>query len=495
MVRNLYTYVVIVWVCMIAPLSVRAAVLSISQSDNQVEVGSTVVATIFVDSEGVAINNAEGILVVPSNFEVVSVNQSPSIFTLWIQQPSPAGNTISFNGGLPSPGYTGQSGRIFSTTLRAKEAGSGSFTFSGAAVRANDGLGTDVLRTSGSATVTVVQPPPAPVQAESPSYTPVEVASAAAIKVRSSTHPSQEAWYAHSEPLMELILPPGTDAVQTLLSERPGTTPIVTYRPAIREKQLDTLEDGVWYFNVRPQTAQGWGEITTYKLQIDTQAPSLSDFSITYQNRQFDINGSATDSLSGVARIELLVDGMYVTDLDATALKGGAHSSVPFNVHVPFSTSVSLSVGIHAAAVRISDAAGNTYVTEPVDFIAEAPESPLAGIKSIIFSFDPSIFTPWALPVSILSLMMNVWLWLRLRNQERRPVRGSGVKGDKFQRAARQRLTIAKKDLQKQLKELERANKRLDITPADASHIKKVRAHLEETQQYIEQKIKDVEKP
>lgn len=493
--RAVYFFIALVCAVALLPTGARAATLSVVASDSQVAIGSTIVVLVSVDSEGAAINNAEGVLVVPGDmFEVVSVSQNSSVFTLWIQQPATTGSGISFNGGLPSPGYTGSSGRIFSATLRAKAAGSGTFALSGAAVRANDGLGTDVLRFSGSAQVSVVQPSSAP-QPQTPSESvPAAVSATKTVGIRSSTHPSEQAWYSNPRPVLELDVPAGADAIQTLVSKSRGTTPIVTYRPPITKKQLDALEDGVWYFNVRARTAQGWGAVSAYKLQIDTGAPTITDVSIAYDEGALDVSGTVSDSRSGVAQAQLLVDGVPVFDLDLATLETGTHASIPFRQHIPLSTSASLGAGFHQASVRVTDAAGNTSESEQFQFLTEASPYSFAGMRSVLASFDIGAFAAWALPISILSLLLNAWLWLKLRRQERR-AKPQARGGDKFQREARQKLTTVKKDLQKQLRQLERADKRPDITPADASHIKKVRTHLQEAQEYIEQKIREVEKP
>lgn len=476
-VRHIYT-VVFAFAVLCAPQWVQAAVLSVQASDAQVSVGSSVVVWVAVDSEGIAINNAEGTLGFPSDlFEVVSVNQTPSIFTLWIQSPAFAGGDISFNGGLPSPGYTGQNGRIFSVTLRAKAPGSGMFTLGGGAVRANDGLGTDVLRASQGASVVVAQPATPSVPAATPT-------AKTQLSVSSPTHSSQDAWYNNASALMQWTLPTGVDSVQTLLSKDKGTTPTVIYKPAITKKQLDPLEDGVWYFNIRARTAQGWGEVVAYKLQIDTVAPKLTGVEIAYANGTLRVAGSASDERSGIAGAELWIDGVHANDLDTEQLEDGVVQLVP------------LESGEHTAQLRVVDRAGNAATSEEVVFTVEASPHSMKGLMDAVQSIDWNALVPWALPISVVSLLFNVWLWVQLKRQERRIAAKPGRRGgDKFQKLARQRLTGVKKDLQKQLRDLERADKRPDITPADAVRIKKVRTQLQETQKYIEQKIEDVEKP
>lgn len=142
------------------PASAMAAGLSVSSSRSTVSVGDTLTLVVVVDSGGTAINAAEGSITLPADtFSVVSVQQSASIFSLWITPPTYDGSgSIAFNGGLPTPGYSGSSGTIFTATLRALKAGAADFSIQGAAVRANDGLGTDVLSAVHGAHVTVSAP-------------------------------------------------------------------------------------------------------------------------------------------------------------------------------------------------------------------------------------------------------------------------------------------------------------------------------------------------
>jgi hypothetical protein len=48
--------------------------------------------------------------------------------------------------------------------------------------------------------------------------------------------------------------------------------------PAVSEglfssKNYSEVEDGVWYFHIRFQNKDGWGEISRFKIQIDTKPP------------------------------------------------------------------------------------------------------------------------------------------------------------------------------------------------------------------------------
>ncbi len=148
----------------------NAATLSFSPSTASVPAGSTVSVKVVVNTEGVAINNAEAIIQFPSNLlEVVSVSKNSSVFSLWVEEPtfSNSSGTVKFNGGVPNPGFNGSNGSLVSITFRAKAVGNANVRFTSSSVLANDGQGTNVLSGTGQANFSVVKaaekPAPAPV--------------------------------------------------------------------------------------------------------------------------------------------------------------------------------------------------------------------------------------------------------------------------------------------------------------------------------------------
>ncbi|MBP7992158.1 MAG: hypothetical protein KAZ30_00720 [Candidatus Magasanikbacteria bacterium] len=135
-----------------------SSTLELSTPATQVNAGDLVTVTVLVNTNFITINNAEADVIFSSNLlEFVSISSQESIFTSWMSQPnySSQKGSISFNGGIPSPGYSGQNGKIFSAVFKAKSNGNAELFFSNAAVRANDGLGTNVLKGSGSLTINI----------------------------------------------------------------------------------------------------------------------------------------------------------------------------------------------------------------------------------------------------------------------------------------------------------------------------------------------------
>lgn len=155
------------FVGLLAGRSALAATAYLSPAAGSYEVGDLVTANVFINTENTAINNAEASINFSKDLlEVISVSKSGSIFSLWVEEPSfsNGAGSISFNGGLPTPGYNGTAGKAISIVFRAKAAGTASVVFSSCAVRANDGFGTNVFRGSAGASFNLVkvETPPTP---------------------------------------------------------------------------------------------------------------------------------------------------------------------------------------------------------------------------------------------------------------------------------------------------------------------------------------------
>jgi hypothetical protein len=103
---------------------------------------------IMIDVEGTHINAAQAIVYFPSQkLEVVGVSTNDSIFSLWIQGPdwSNEKGEIFFVGGLPSPGFMGQEGKVMTVTFKALSSGVSKVSFGQERVIANEPEGTDIF--------------------------------------------------------------------------------------------------------------------------------------------------------------------------------------------------------------------------------------------------------------------------------------------------------------------------------------------------------------
>ncbi len=152
-------YSVFVILFLLFPGLSEAATISIAPSTQSVSVGNIFTVQVLVNTLNQYINNGEAVIQFPTDMlEVVSLTKGSSIFSLWVEEPRYSNTTgkITFNGGVANPGYNGAGGSVASITFRAKKTGNASIIFTDGAVRANDGLGTNILTNKISGSVQIV---------------------------------------------------------------------------------------------------------------------------------------------------------------------------------------------------------------------------------------------------------------------------------------------------------------------------------------------------
>lgn len=345
----------------------NAASIYFTPASGKYTVGNILTANVFVNTQGEAINSADVAINFPNDLlEVVSVSKSGSIFSLWVEEPafSNSAGTITFSGGLPAPGFNGSAGKIASIVFRVKSAGAASVLFSSAAVRANDGYGTDVLQARAQAqfTLEVVKSTPEAPPATTPSV-PEEPPSATrtprAPSIASATHPDQEAWYPNKNPSFNWSNGTDTTGVNVLADRKPTTNPGTNPDGLFSTYRYDDVDEGTWYFHVRLRNGRGWGDVSHYKFQIDTQKPdSLEVKQVVSEGELLKFTFTATDATSGIDRYEVALDG----GTPQTWRPSGEGSL--YELKRP-------GAGDHTLAVRAYDKAGN-YVSKSVTFTIES---------------------------------------------------------------------------------------------------------------------------
>lgn len=269
--------------------------------------------TVFVNTSSAdqALNAVSGQLSFPTDkLEVVSISKTGSLIAFWMPEPafSNIAGTVSFDGVVPNPGYTGGAGRVLGVTFRAKSAGDAYISFAQASVLANDGQGSEILTGSSGASVSIAASA-APVAAPAATKT---------VAITSSTHPKEDSWYNSNTPAFSWSLPTGAVEVRTLIGENAAGQPSVAYAPPISSKTIEEMPDGTYYFSLQVRTAEGWSAVARYRINIDTVAPNAFEVAVAP-----DASGkpvaefTTTDDLSGIARYELLVNGARVGEVSA----------------------------------------------------------------------------------------------------------------------------------------------------------------------------------
>lgn len=152
---------------LLVPFAAHAATLTVSPVSGSYDVGQTFSVSVSAASPNQTLNAASASLSYSRDtMEIVSVSKSPSIFSLWVQEPSysNASGIASFEGVVLNPGFTGASGRLITYTFRAKSAGAGSVRVTNGSILANDGNGTDIFTGAGSASFTFTTKTPTPIK-------------------------------------------------------------------------------------------------------------------------------------------------------------------------------------------------------------------------------------------------------------------------------------------------------------------------------------------
>ena len=303
-IRFLISFVFVAVVFIALSSTASAATLYFSPSSGSYTVGTTLSVSVYVSSADQSMNAASGIISFPQDkLEVTSLSKTGSIFTLWVQEPSfsNSAGTVNFEGIVLNPGFTGASGKVITINFRVKAGGTTLLNFFSGSALANDGKGTNILANLGNAQFSLGGASPTVPEATTPSA--ISGAPSAPV-ISSPMHPDPNKWYAKKDAKFIWTIPSGVTGVRLLVGKIPAAIPTVTYVPAISEKEVTNFGDGIWYFHAQFRNANGWGEISHFRFQIDTQPPE--SFSIKFidgnetENPRPTVVFDTTDSLSGV---------------------------------------------------------------------------------------------------------------------------------------------------------------------------------------------------
>jgi len=368
--RNSYAIVVpfiMAWLFffVVSTPAAHAATLTFSPVTAAVQAGNIVSVKVLVNTDGADINTALATIQFPPDLlQVMSIDQSSSIFSLWAQNPtfSNSAGVVTFTGGLPTPGFAGQNGQIISIIFRALKAGSASLIYSNASVLQNDGLGTDVLDATQSGTIVIKSTSQS--QPTSPSVSnnlpPVPV-------ITSTTDPKQNAWYSNTSAEFGWTIPNGVTSLETILSTNPNATPTQIYDNSVSQRTVDGIADGVWYFNLRYMNTNGWGPAASYKVQIDSTPPQNFALNVETQNTQNIVTLNAVDAMSGIDHYSIQIDNQTPFNV--------AESSLPSNGQYVLPTQ---NEGEHNLVVTAYDKAGNSTQSN-AQFTSPAIIAPVLG--------------------------------------------------------------------------------------------------------------------
>lgn len=325
--RIKYTFLTIItmlFALAVSPSSVHASAASLSLSPDSASqvLGSNFTVNVNVNSGGNAINAIEATINMPGNIlTVTGASSGGSLCSLWVQQPTVSGSSVSFKCGIPNG--TTSSGKLISISLNASNTGTGTASISGVKILA--GPGTNVTGGATGGTYTVKKPVYA-----TPSPT-----------VSSGTHPDQNAWYKNNSPSFSWSSGSGFSYV---FDQNAGTVPAASVNTRETSVSFKDKADGIWYFHIRAEGSSGWSGTTTYRVQIDTGVPT--DLVIVTEpkdeaSKRPMVSFVAKDAASGIDYYEIRMDR-----------EDFVRATSPF-------TPSSINSGLHVFTVRAYDKAGN----------------------------------------------------------------------------------------------------------------------------------------
>ncbi len=366
-VRNAFLLALVLCSALI-PHTSKAATLSFSSVSGTV--GNSISVPVLVSAgSGESLNAVSANISYPADkLTLTSINKTGSVITLWAQEPtfSNTNGTAALEGIVPNPGFSGSNGRVATLVFTVKAAGDATLSFSSSSILANDGLGTDILKSATPRTLSLTAAatvPTATPTTEKPVSGSTDL-EPSAFPIHSTTHPDQNAWYNERSGAFSWDLPNGAQAVRLILSPSRTATPSVVYEPAIREKAIDALPEGISYLRVQYKEGGVWKGIATYKIQIDTAAPEA--FQITFPHGDTGINPqpiilfNTIDGLSGIERYDVRVGEGRILATAASA------DSNPYTLPLQ-------EPGPHVVLVTAYDRAGNsrtvtdTFMVEGID--------------------------------------------------------------------------------------------------------------------------------
>lgn len=339
--------------------------------------GQELVVRVMLNTAGQEVNAADGkIIFDPKALAVERIEADDSIFRSWATAPrydNEAGEVV-FGGSLPATTtYSGERGEILRIVFRGLRTGETRLRFdTGSAILAGDGTGGNILAETKVGVYVFSPTESAPPESAEPQTTSEgEVLGAETSAIVSSTHPDESAWSRERTGVFRWSNSPSVVRVLTGVSTRSGARGVRAFVPPISERTVTDLPEGVSYFSVTQEFADGTERTMEYRLMIDATPPSVFDVRADDRRDETDPNVrfsiTATDTLSGIERIDFSLDDGPPTPWRELSERSYALSGIAFGDHV-----------LHAIAY---DRAGNS-VERTVSFSVKPLPAPKFTIVS-----------------------------------------------------------------------------------------------------------------
>jgi hypothetical protein len=396
------------------PAQAAGASLYLSPSTGSQILNGKFTVAIKISTGGQSINAGQGSLTYDKSLlKIVGISKG-SVFSLWTEEPtfSAGAGTIDFGGGVPRPGYTGNGGTVCVITFQAIKIGTAAVNFSSGYILANDGQGTNILSSMGSASFNItpkVAPPtptPAPTPAPKPSKpvptptptpAPVEEAAYNRPEITSDTHPDQTKWYKEKTVDFAWKLPEAATGVSLAFDQAPDTDPSTVANGLFNTKQYGVEHDGSWYLHVKVKDDKGrWGTPGNFRVNIDSTPPKEFVLSV----KQDDPNDwptlffQTTDDLSGLGKYQILIDSLAAQPIELAA------DQTSYKL-------TDLAVGSHTVAVKAIDMAGNEALANLTFDISAAATPVIKSYAAEISASDKFFISGTANPDNTITIYIQ----------------------------------------------------------------------------------------
>ena len=390
LVKHLLCCLVLTFVAQLffaAPLhAAEGATLQFSPSSGTFFLGSTFNVSLTLNTGSYAVNAVEVAVRFPADkVQVANPSIGNSFISIWVTPPqySNTEGTLVFRGGIPTPGIAISNGIISTATFRARALGEAEFTYEATSqILANDGKGTNILKTRGAARFTVAMPPP-----EGP-------------EVFSPTHADPNVWYRSSDPSFFWKKPDGSDGFSYTISQDPFEAPDEVSEGDNTSASIAGIADGVWYFHLRAHAGDAWGGVTHYAFRIDRMPPAAFNPQAKPDGPyvpgvQPAVTFFTTDGASGVDHYEVRIVRISEPGREQAAVSFFTEEVSPYM----FSVSER---GSYQMVIRAFDRAGNTRdATLKVELVEEPPKR-FTGDGIRLFG----VIVRWRWPYLFLGLLL-----------------------------------------------------------------------------------------
>ena len=335
----------------IIPASAQTINVNASRFTPQVEVyfsprsgsfieGSTFDVPIYLNTNGESINSVDlNLNFDNSRLSIIRPAGGVSVIGVWVEPPNydNSRGIASYVGVIPG-GINTDAGLIANVTFQAKRTGQASLSFrSNSRILLNDGLGTEANVTLGRGVYSVLPAPPE------------------GVNIYSDTHPFQSDWYNNNSPSISWDTEESVSGFSYVLDNTPNTIPDNEIESSSTSVGYEDLQDGLWYFHIKPTRSGVWGNTGHFLTRIDTTPPAEFTPEVNYLTaaplfvERTLISFFTTDNLSGVDHYEVGV----LNKADSTTVSPSfVRAESPFQV--PLQKDQKLEV-----IVRAIDGAGN----------------------------------------------------------------------------------------------------------------------------------------